>query len=68
LDRVFYYVDKEKCIGCGACLIVARGLFEPDGKGKVINTKRTVEGEEIKMVLEAARVCPTDAIVVEYVK
>lgn len=57
-------VDQETCIGCGACCANFEFFeFNDDGvstvKGK---TEDVVEGEN---VLEAADVCPVDAISVE---
>ena len=50
-------VDKEKCIGCGACESVCPEGFEmgSDGKAKVKNPKA-------KCIKEAAESCPVNAI------
>lgn len=50
-------VNKEKCIGCGACAATCPEGFEmgDDGKAKVKNPKA-------KCVKEAADGCPVDAI------
>ncbi|MBI2630124.1 ferredoxin [Candidatus Pacearchaeota archaeon] len=53
-------VDKEKCIGCGACEAICPEIFKmEDGKAKVI-------GKESKCTKEAADSCPVQAIEVKY--
>ena len=51
-------VDKERCIGCGACVSACVELFEmgDDGKAKVKSN------EDSKCIKEAIEVCPVDAI------
>lgn len=49
-------VDKEKCIGCGACESVCpSGFGIKDGKAKVKDAKA-------KCVKEAKEICPVGAI------
>jgi len=50
-------VDKEKCIGCGACAAVCADGFElgSDGKAKVKNAK-------VPCIAEAISSCPVEAI------
>ena len=54
-------VDKDKCIGCGACTAVAPDVFEfdDDGLAKVIEEKINDD------VISAKEGCPTEAITVE---
>lgn len=54
-------VDKEKCIGCGACTAVAPDVFEFDDDGLAKATNNTVNDD----VKNAAEGCPTEAITVE---
>lgn len=51
-------IDKNLCIGCGACAAICPKNFEigDDGLAEVTNDKVT---DEVK---EAAENCPTDAI------
>jgi len=51
-------VDREKCIGCGACVAACEELFEMgnDGKAHVKAQKKS------KCLKEAIEVCPTQAI------
>lgn len=52
-------VDKEACIGCGACVAQCPDNFElKDGKAVPINTKVDDAGCNN----DAADVCPADAI------
>ena len=51
-------IDKEKCIGCGACASVCSEVFElgDDGKARVKAQKN------LSCVKEAINSCPVDAI------
>ena len=52
------YVDKEKCIGCGACEAVCPSVFVmKDGKAEVKKGKI-----DDKCAKEAKDSCPTQAI------
>jgi len=51
-------VDKEKCIGCGACTSVSDNF---EIKAVVKNS----EPEDIKKDKEAADICPVKAIKIE---
>jgi len=53
-------IDKNKCIGCGACAATCPEVFEmsDDGKAKVkANAKK-----DAKCIKEAIQNCPVDAI------
>lgn len=53
-------VDRNKCIGCGACAAVCDAVFElKDGKAQV---KKGQEKSKIPCVKEAAEGCPVGAI------
>ena len=55
-------VDKEKCIGCGACAAVCSENFEVvEGKAK----PKKSEVDEIGCCKEAEDTCPVHAIKVE---
>ena len=58
-------VNKDTCIGCGACQAIISDVFEidDDGLAKVICDPIKEEYEED--VIDAAEGCPTSAIVVE---
>ena len=61
-------VDKEKCIGCGTCTVLAPKTFRlgKDGKAEVINPPADEEEKISKLVSaeikEAIDSCPTSAI------
>jgi len=52
-------VDKEKCIGCGACVAICGEVFEmgTDGKSNIKNNDDSVECVE-----QAISSCPVQAI------
>ncbi len=55
-------VNKNACIGCGACTGICPDvfLFDDDGLAKVIVDE--VKEEEKEAVIEASENCPTSAI------
>jgi len=55
-------VNKDQCIGCGACAALAPNVFEidDDGLSKVIAEEITEEDEE--SARDAVDSCPTSAI------
>ena len=58
-------IDKNKCIGCGACASICSELFEIDNDGKAETKKSTINEEEKKCAQEAADSCPVQAIEIE---
>ena len=64
--KIFFYVDKERCIACGACVLISSDLFIFDKDGKAKETKKVVEDKSsITRVRRAEEVCPTNAIITE---
>ena len=57
-------VNKDSCIGCGACAAVAEGVFEigEDGLSQAVGT---VPADKEDVAKEAIGVCPTGAITEE---
>ena len=58
------YVEKKRCISCGACVSIADEIFEFDeeGKSQVIPNAEVeveVESEKVNLAIES---CPTSAI------
>lgn len=53
-------VDKEACIGCGACAALCAENFEMDNEGKSKVKKEEVE--ELGCNHQAANSCPVNAI------
>ena len=56
-------IDRDECIGCGACCSDAPGTFEMDDEDKAVVRSDCLDDKET--ILEAARNCPVDAIIVE---
>ena len=58
-------VNREVCIGCGACQGIASNIFEIDEEGLAT----VIEGSDIKEseeeIQDAAEMCPTSAIVID---
>jgi len=54
-------VDREKCIGCGACAAICSDVFElaSDGKAKV---KDDYNGGHDDCVEQSITTCPVNAI------
>lgn len=57
-----FKVDKDKCIGCGACVSIAPEVFDFDTDGLAI-AKENVSDEFKEKGMQALESCPTDAIV-----
>ena len=53
-------IDKDKCIGCGTCAVLAPKTFKltDDGKVEVINPP----SDEEKKIKEAIDACPVESI------
>ena len=55
-------VNKEKCIGCGACVSTCPASFEMfEGKAR----EKVKEVKKITCEKEAEEVCPVQAIIVK---
>jgi len=54
-------IDRDKCIGCGACVVICPCSFDlEDGKAFPIKP----EVEKLTCEKEAEMICPVDAITV----
>ena len=59
-------IDKETCIGCGACVAVAPDLFDLDEDNKAEAKKiGELDDEELTKAKEGVETCPVQAIKVE---
>ncbi len=58
-------INKEKCIGCGACVATCPDNFEMDNENKAIVKTSSVSDELEKCSKEAAESCPVDAIILQ---
>ncbi len=56
-------VDRELCVGLGNCVAVAPDVFELDAENKAV-VRDTASTDE-DTILEAARSCPRNAIILE---
>lgn len=58
-------VNKDACIGCGACAAICDSVFEIDDEGLSTLKDDEVEKDEEELVRDACDSCPTGAIEVE---
>jgi len=57
-------VERDACIGCGACPSICPEVFELDEEGIAVAVKEQVPDEFEDSAQEAADSCPTEAIVI----
>lgn len=58
-----FKVDKDVCIGCGACASICEEVFEIKDDGYAEAKDEIVENEEVKdNAISAMESCPTSAI------
>lgn len=55
-------INKDLCIGCGACTTIAQDVFEFDDDGLAKVVKEKIEDNEKDDVIDASESCPTEAI------
>jgi ferredoxin len=60
---MYVRILREHCCGNGQCVEIAPDVFVLDSKQK--STVVDAEGAPIEKIIEAARACPCDAILVE---
>ncbi len=58
-------IDTGKCCGAGQCVLVAPGVFDQDDDGIVVLRDPAPMDGARDAVLDAAAICPADAIRVE---
>jgi len=59
-------VNRDACIGCGACVAICEEVFEFDDEGISVAKIEDVKDEELQeKVTESAESCPTGAIETE---
>lgn len=62
---MFATVDKDACIGCGACPDICPEVFKLEDDGLAEAYKNPVPSEFEASAKEAAEGCPTEAIHLE---
>lgn len=58
-------VNRDSCIGCGACAAICDDVFEIDDEGLSTVKKEEVGDDKKQEVQDAADSCPTGAIEVD---
>ncbi len=60
-------VNKDICIGCGACTQIAENVFEfgEDGLAEVKKDLKEIKAEDEDSVRDAKESCPVEAISVK---
>lgn len=59
------FVDKDICIGCGACTGICPEVFDMDDDGLAIAIKEELKNELEDSAAEAQDGCPVSAIIIE---
>lgn len=59
-----FKIDKEKCLGCGACVNTCQEVYDFGDDG-LVEVKEQPTEETMARAIEAMENCPTDAIVKE---
>ncbi|MGI6120667.1 MAG: ferredoxin [Desulfosporosinus sp.] len=62
---MFAKVDKDTCIGCGACPDICPEVFELEDDDLAVAYNNPVPPELEESAREAAESCPTEAIHIE---
>lgn len=58
-------IDKEKCVGAGACVLTSPAVFDQDeDDGKVILLMETPDEALRHEVVESVNVCPASALII----
>ena len=59
-----FKVEKERCIGCGACVGTCSDVYDFDDDGQAI-VKNQPTNENMEKAIEGLEGCPTNAIIKE---
>lgn len=59
------FVDKDICIGCGACTGICPDVFDMDNDGLAIAITDELGSDKVDLAVEAQEGCPVCAISVE---
>ncbi len=58
-------LNRDGCIGCGACAALCENIFEIDDEGLSKIKKEKVTDEDVELARDAIESCPTGAITLE---
>ncbi len=58
-------LNRDACIGCGACAALCEDIFEIDNEGLSVVKKEEVKDDEVELTRDAVDSCPTGAITLE---
>ena len=58
-------INRETCIGCGACVATCPDNFEMDDENKAIVKTTSVSDKLEECSKEAAECCPVDSIILK---
>ena len=59
------FVDKDVCIGCGACTGICPDVFEMDDDGLAVAIQDELSSDMEDSAVDAQDSCPVSAITVE---
>lgn len=59
------FVDKDVCIGCGACAGICSEVFDMDSDGLAVAIEGEVSTDLEESAVDARESCPVDAITVD---
>ena len=59
-----FKIEKEKCIGCGACVGTCNEVYDFDDDGQAY-VKNQPTDKNIEIAIDAQECCPTAAIIKE---
>ena len=57
-----FKVNKEICIGCGACQAIAPDVFEIDDEGLAVAIDAEINDDNREDAIDAKEGCPVNAI------
>ena len=63
IDKFDISIDRDECIGDGACVNEAPETFELDDEAKAVLLPNS--GDDEDSIIEGAKVCPLDIIVIK---
>ncbi|QJA09761.1 ferredoxin [Romboutsia sp. CE17] len=59
------FVDKDTCIGCGACTGICPEIFDMDDDGLAVAVAEEISADLVDAANDAQDSCPVSAITVE---